>query len=397
MGDFYELFYDDARKANRLLDITLTTRGQSAGEPVVMAGVPVHSVESYLAKLIKLGEAVAIVRAGRRRRHRQGAGRAQGGARRHARHRDRHRTARRTRDTLLLALARAPARASAWPGWRCPAAQLGLTECGERRAGRLAGAPGAGRDPGRTRRSCPRPSCRPRARASRRGRPGSSTPRSACASCASSCGVASLAGFNAQDLRAAHAAAAALLSFAEHTQGRALAHVRSLAVQRASDLLDLPPATHRNLELTQTLRGEDAPDPAVAARHLPHRHGQPRAAPLADAPAARARARRPQRHDAIDALIGARLRAAARARCAASATSSASPRASRCARCARASWPACARRCSALPALRGAVPAGSARCWTMLREALQPAGRDRGAARARRSPTSRPCCCATAA
>jgi DNA mismatch repair protein MutS len=56
MGDFYELFYDDARKANRLLDITLTTRGQSAGEPVVMAGVPVHSVESYLARLIKLGE-----------------------------------------------------------------------------------------------------------------------------------------------------------------------------------------------------------------------------------------------------------------------------------------------------------------------------------------------------
>jgi DNA mismatch repair protein MutS len=60
MGDFYELFFDDARKANRLLDITLTTRGQSAGEPVVMAGVPVHSVEGYLARLIKLGEAVAV-------------------------------------------------------------------------------------------------------------------------------------------------------------------------------------------------------------------------------------------------------------------------------------------------------------------------------------------------
>ena len=71
--------------------------------------------------------------------------------------------------------------------------------------------------------------------------------------------VASLAGFNAQDLRAAHAAAAALLSFAEHTQGQALAHVRRLSVERASDLLDLPPTTHRNLELTQTLRGEDAP------------------------------------------------------------------------------------------------------------------------------------------
>src|SRR3982750_4732009 len=60
MGDFYELFYDDARRGNKLLDITLTSRGTSAGEPVVMAGVPVHSVETYLAKLIKLGEAVAI-------------------------------------------------------------------------------------------------------------------------------------------------------------------------------------------------------------------------------------------------------------------------------------------------------------------------------------------------
>src|SRR6187549_2365484 len=60
MGDFYELFYDDAEKGARLLDITLTTRGQSAGAPIKMAGVPVHSVEQYLAKLVKLGESVAI-------------------------------------------------------------------------------------------------------------------------------------------------------------------------------------------------------------------------------------------------------------------------------------------------------------------------------------------------
>ena len=60
MGDFYELFYDDARKANRLIDITLTVRGQSNGEPVVMAGVPVHAVENYLARLLKLGESVAV-------------------------------------------------------------------------------------------------------------------------------------------------------------------------------------------------------------------------------------------------------------------------------------------------------------------------------------------------
>src|SRR5436853_4702456 len=60
MGDFYELFYDDAEKASRLLDITLTQRGASAGAPVKMAGVPAHSVEQYLAKLVKLGQSVAI-------------------------------------------------------------------------------------------------------------------------------------------------------------------------------------------------------------------------------------------------------------------------------------------------------------------------------------------------
>ena len=60
MGDFYELFYEDARKAARLLDITLTQRGQSAGQPIPMAGVPYHAVENYLAKLVRLGESVAI-------------------------------------------------------------------------------------------------------------------------------------------------------------------------------------------------------------------------------------------------------------------------------------------------------------------------------------------------
>src|SRR4026208_1700053 len=60
MGDFYELFYDDAKRAARLLDITLTARGQSAGQPIPMAGVPFHSVESYLAKLVRRGESVAI-------------------------------------------------------------------------------------------------------------------------------------------------------------------------------------------------------------------------------------------------------------------------------------------------------------------------------------------------
>ncbi|OWO80991.1 DNA mismatch repair protein MutS [Photorhabdus luminescens] len=60
MGDFYELFYDDAKKAAKLLDISLTKRGQSAGNPIPMAGVPHHAVENYLAKLVQLGESVAI-------------------------------------------------------------------------------------------------------------------------------------------------------------------------------------------------------------------------------------------------------------------------------------------------------------------------------------------------
>nr|WP_174705726.1 DNA mismatch repair protein MutS [Mixta gaviniae] len=60
MGDFYELFYDDAKRASQLLDISLTKRGASAGEPIPMAGVPYHAVENYLARLVQLGESVAI-------------------------------------------------------------------------------------------------------------------------------------------------------------------------------------------------------------------------------------------------------------------------------------------------------------------------------------------------
>jgi len=60
MGDFYELFFDDAKKAAHLLDITLTSRGKSAGQPIPMAGLPFHAADNYLARLVKLGESVAI-------------------------------------------------------------------------------------------------------------------------------------------------------------------------------------------------------------------------------------------------------------------------------------------------------------------------------------------------
>jgi len=264
MGDFYELFFDDARKANRLLDITLTQRGQSAGEPVVMAGVPVHSVEAYLARLIKLGEAVAVA-------EQVGDVAAAGTAQKGPVERkvvrvvtpgtvtDSELMAERA-DTLLLAVhSHRNKHGLAWLG--LASGQLGLTECSE------AELPGwlARLDPAELlvdNSLAPHqlPSAVLQSRAARTGRPGWQWD--------SALGerklreqlqVASLAGFNALELPVAHGAAAALLSYAEHTQGRALAHVRDLRVERAGDLLDLPPATHRNLELVQTLRGEDSP------------------------------------------------------------------------------------------------------------------------------------------
>lgn len=60
MGDFYELFFEDAKRAAKLLDLTLTHRGQSAGAPIPMAGVPFHAVDTYLARLLKKNESVAI-------------------------------------------------------------------------------------------------------------------------------------------------------------------------------------------------------------------------------------------------------------------------------------------------------------------------------------------------
>lgn len=60
MGDFYELFYDDAKRAAQLMDITLTARGQSGGQPIPMAGIPYHSAENYIARLVRAGQSIAI-------------------------------------------------------------------------------------------------------------------------------------------------------------------------------------------------------------------------------------------------------------------------------------------------------------------------------------------------
>ena len=309
MGDFYELFFDDARKANRLLDITLTSRGQSAGEPVVMAGVPAHSVESYLARLIKLGEAVAIAE------QVGDVATSKGPVERKVLRvvtpgtiTDSELLDERADALLCAAFRQRGAAARTKPGWGLAwlglsSGRLGLTECSEAElAGWLARL-----DPAET--LLPQaediaalPAALRQHRAARTQRPdwqfdSALGQRKLC----SLLKVASLQGFNAQDLPLAQAAAAALLSFAEHTQGQALAHVTVLDAERASALIDLAPATHRNLELTQTLRGEPAPTllslldscrTGMGSRLLRHWLAHPQ----------RDRSGASARHDAIDAL-----------------------------------------------------------------------------------------------
>jgi DNA mismatch repair protein MutS len=258
MGDFYELFFDDARKANRLLDITLTTRGQSAGEPVVMAGVPVHSVESYLARLIKLGEAVAVAE------QVGDVATAKGPVERKVVRvvtpgtlTDGELLAER-RDALLLSIAkdRSAGYGLAWLG--LASGRLGLTECSERELPAWLARLDAAEILCANREALP-PSVHASGAVLTQRPAWQFDAALGARKLAAQLKVASLAGFNAQDLTLAHSAAAALLAFAEHTQSHALAHVQALEVPKSGELIDVPPATQRNLELTLTLRGETEP------------------------------------------------------------------------------------------------------------------------------------------
>jgi DNA mismatch repair protein MutS len=260
MGDFYELFYDDARKANRLLDITLTARGASAGEPVVMAGVPVHSVETYLAKLIRMGEAVAIaeqvgdVATAKGPVERKVVRVVTPGTVTDGELLDER------QDALLVALARDRSARGAWGlAWLgLSSGRLGLAECSERELGAWLARLDAAEILCADRANLP-PTVAGCGAALTERPPWQFDAALGVRKLCAQLGVATLAGYNAQALTSAQAAAAALLAFAEHTQSQALAHVTTLEVHRADALIDLPPGTHRNLELTQTLRGQSAP------------------------------------------------------------------------------------------------------------------------------------------
>ncbi len=259
MGDFYELFYADAEKAARLLDLSLTRRGQSAGQPIIMAGVPVQALDTYLAKLVRLGESVAIC-------EQVGVPAAAKGP---VERRVERIVTPGTRlddgllderaDCALLALApgagrRTPHFGLAW--LVLSSGSLRLAECpaGDLETWLARIQPSEVLWP----QDVPLPEALNGLCISTRATWQFDTDAGRSRLCAQ-LGVRSLEAFGADDLDRAHAAAAALLGYADKTQGRAVAHIQELQVERSDDTVLLDANARRNLELFATLRGEPAP------------------------------------------------------------------------------------------------------------------------------------------
>jgi DNA mismatch repair protein MutS len=264
MGDFYELFFEDAEKAVRLLDITLTQRGQSAGQPVVMAGVPFHSVETYLARLLKLGESVAICE------QVGDVATSKGPVERKV---VRVVTPGTLTDSALLSdksesfvlAVHQSERAGMGLAWMSVTqGVVYLAECDSPELAQWV-ASVAPSELIFSAEVSPVFEKNIQALADSMHLPIQLRPAWQFDSALGArellahLQAASLQAWNAQDVGQAHAAANALLAYVEHTQGRALTHVHKVVVVRNDALIDLPLSTRRNLELTQTLRGEESP------------------------------------------------------------------------------------------------------------------------------------------
>jgi DNA mismatch repair protein MutS len=300
MGDFYELFFSDAEKAARLLDITLTARGQSAGKPIPMAGVPYHAVEQYLARLVKLGESVAICeQIGDPATAKGPVERAvmrivtPGTLTDSALLDDRI-------DSLLLAVVVDRQCAGlAWLNLANGDFRLLETKVNhlqsqfERlRPAELLLPDGIRIAFGDVRRA-----------AIKRLPDWHFDREQATRLLGEHFGTRDLAGFGAEAAPFAVAAAGALFQYARSTQQQALAHVTALTVEHESEFLRLDATTRRNLEISETLRGEPVPtllsllDQCVTAmgsrwlRNCLHH-------PLAD------RSRAAARHEAVAELLG---------------------------------------------------------------------------------------------
>ncbi len=255
MGDFYELFYEDAEKAASLLDITLTRRGTSAGQPIPMAGVPHHAVEQYLARLVRLGESVAICE--------------QVGDPATAKGPVERRVVRivtpgtltdaalldESRDTLLAAIAPQGAHAGL-ATLNLSSGQMILTETPIHELDAELERIGAAEilvpesfTPSLTQARLPLQRLAPWHFDLERAQ------RALCQQFR----VHDLSGFGCDDLPAGIAAAGALLGYASHTQRSALPHIQGLQVERSGDWVRMDSATRRNLEISETLRGERSP------------------------------------------------------------------------------------------------------------------------------------------
>lgn len=253
MGDFYELFFNDAQKAARLLDITLTARGQSAGKPIPMAGVPFHSAESYIARLIRQGLSVAICeqmgepRAGTGPVERQVVRVLTPGTVSDAAFLEDH------QDNLLLALhARGETYGMAVldiSGGRFHLLEV-LGE--EALAGELARLKPAelliSED-------WEHPVLREYQYQTRRRHAWEFDEKASVRLLVEQMQTRDLSGFGCDDLRVALCAAGCLLQYARETQRAAMPHIRSIQVERREDSLILDAASRQNLELLKNLSG----------------------------------------------------------------------------------------------------------------------------------------------
>ena len=249
MGDFYELFYDDAEKASRLLDLTLTQRGASGGAPVKMAGVPVHSVEQYLAKLVKLGQSVAICEqigdpaTSKGPVDRQVTRIVTPGTLTDSSLLDDK------RENILLSLCRDKSTVGlAWLSLASGTLRLAevVPQALENELRRIGPAEVLCANELQGFFVTKLPEWQFDVDSGRK-------------KLLKQLGAASLAGFGCEDLTLAVGACGALLDYAGKTQGQALAHVSAVTAERAGEYVRMDAATRRNLELTETLRGEPSP------------------------------------------------------------------------------------------------------------------------------------------
>jgi DNA mismatch repair protein MutS len=255
MGDFYELFFDDARRAAALLDITLTARGHSGGQPIPMAGVPFHSVEGYLAKLVRKGESVAICEQLGDPAKSKGPVERQvmriitpGTVTDEALLEERQ-------ETLVAALAREGEHFGlAWLDLAAGRFTVSQSE------GRLALAAELERlKPAEllVSEACGNETIARNGTAVRTRPPWYFELASASRLLTDQMGTLDLKGFGADELPLAICAAGALLQYVRDTQKAAAPHIRSLRVEERTDALIIDAATRRNLELDVSLSGKE--------------------------------------------------------------------------------------------------------------------------------------------